>query len=602
MTQDSSKASSATPVPAAVHADPGDSSAVAYEDLDWVPSTERESAAAAAAATSTATHPLSPARRRVYSLDDLHLYDLLTTTPVYVFDCARKCMRYANPAALNLWSADSLETLLARDFGTGMSQAIQAYNAYWMKRFHAGDTEAHSLTWTFHPNGGKDGPRTCTMKTSGIFLERNDPKTTDTTTDNDSTINNNNCHFCMLVVVEKVAIPTAAADDGDENKSQDSQQEASSALLRRTEMLKYFPICARQFDCTGNLMDQNAQAFSVFGAASHAVQNNPQAENNNAFLDQQSHQQQPNQQPSSSIDNNPSPVLNDFLAQFTDVEEGKRVWDQVQEHGTDYSTEVLQRTIQGKDVWFSINVRSIQDPITSEPVVIYSARDITSIVKSAQERAAKENQAKHEFFAVMAHEIRTPLHQVVGMIEVLAEAPKNSLTDDQQDSVRILQTSSHALMAIINDVLDFTKLEAGQMKLEQVSFEVRGVMEGCVAAVQQQVKMKQHLTMVTELANAIPIKLRGDPNRLRQIILNLLTNAIKFSTRGIIALRAFVVDNPNNKHIDNDKGDAASVSPDTVWLRFEVQDPGVGISQEQQDLIFDAYQQADVSVSRNYGG
>ena len=424
--------------------------------------------------------------------------------------------------------------------------------------------------WTFHPNQGKDGPKTCDLKTSGIYVQSHE--------EHDDNTGDNNPHFCMLVQVEHVV-------QGKERPPQEAM------AFRRTEMMRHFPIAARQFDFEGNLMDQNAQALEIFGSQSYKTnrasatvkETGGEHNNNNSFNEttvnddlQQINNSQEQQQRINS-------ATSDFLAQFADLDEGKQVWEEAKE-GHDYSMETLQNTQRGQ-AWFSIDVRRVQDPVTSELVVIYSARDITKIMQSAKEEAEKQNRSKNQFFAVMAHEIRTPLHQVVGLIELLAEA---ELSDDQKDSVHILQTSSHALMAIINDVLDFTKLEAGQMKLESMPFEIRGVIDGCLAAVQRQVEAKEQLTIASCIENSIPVKLMGDPNRLRQIILNLLTNAIKFSKNGQIHVKAAKV--------------TESEENGTVVVKVLVQDPGIGISAKKQRLIFDAFQQADASITRSYGG
>jgi CheY-like chemotaxis protein len=187
-----------------------------------------------------------------------------------------------------------------------------------------------------------------------------------------------------------------------------------------------------------------------------------------------------------------------------------------------------------------------------------------------------------ETVAVMAHEIRTPLHQVVGSIELLATS---GLDAEQTESVDTLQTSAHALMAIINDLLDFTKLEAGKMKLETIPFEVRGVLEGSVACVQPQL-CEKGLNVSCRIDQGVPIRLMGDPNRLRQIVLNMLSNAVKFTSHGSV--------NIESKTMSQENG--------SIRIRFMVADTGIGIPKEKCERIFDAYQQADVSVSRNYGG
>jgi CheY-like chemotaxis protein len=182
----------------------------------------------------------------------------------------------------------------------------------------------------------------------------------------------------------------------------------------------------------------------------------------------------------------------------------------------------------------------------------------------------------------MAHEIRTPLHQVVGFIELLASSGLNA---EQTESVDMLQSSAHALIAIINDLLDFTKLGAGQMKLEIIPFEVRGVLNGSVAAVQPKVHDKG-LVVKCNVDQKIPIKLLGDPNRLRQIVLNMLTNAVKFTKKGEIVVDCQRIKKENGQ----------------MTVRFSVKDSGIGIPEEKCERIFNPYQQADASVSRNFGG
>jgi CheY-like chemotaxis protein len=194
----------------------------------------------------------------------------------------------------------------------------------------------------------------------------------------------------------------------------------------------------------------------------------------------------------------------------------------------------------------------------------------------------------------MAHEIRTPLHQIVGFIELLGE-PGALQKNDALDHVGMLESSALALMAIINDLLDFTKLEAGKMKLETIPFEVRGVLEGCVAAVGHQAVEEKGLQVTCDIEQAIPVKLMGDPNRLRQVILNMLTNAVKF-TQTYNALNG----NPGDIQIR-----ASRKTDDTsrrVVVHFSVKDTGIGMSKHHCARIFNAYQQADASVARNYGG
>ena len=157
---------------------------------------------------------------------------------------------------------------------------------------------------------------------------------------------------------------------------------------------------------------------------------------------------------------------------------------------------------------------------------------------------------------------------------------------EQSDFVNMLQSSTHALMAIINDLLDFTKLEAGKFKLESIPFEARAVIDGCMATLSAQAEEKG-LKLSSDIARAIPVKLVGDPNRLRQILLNIVQNAVKFTKEGGITMTA-------TRQSDDRNG--------RVLIRIEVEDTGIGISEEHVARIFNPYQQADASVARNFGG
>jgi CheY-like chemotaxis protein len=161
----------------------------------------------------------------------------------------------------------------------------------------------------------------------------------------------------------------------------------------------------------------------------------------------------------------------------------------------------------------------------------------------------------------------------------------SGLNAEQTETVDMLQTSAHALMAIINDLLDFTKLEAGKMKIETIPFEVRGVLDGSVACVQPQVNEKG-LKVSCRIDQGVPIKVMGDPNRLRQVVLNMFSNAVKFTSHGGVHIESMMMHQEDG----------------SIRIRFTVADTGIGIPNEKCERIFNAYQQADVSVSRNYGG
>ncbi|HMD50901.1 MAG TPA: ATP-binding protein [Bryobacteraceae bacterium] len=207
------------------------------------------------------------------------------------------------------------------------------------------------------------------------------------------------------------------------------------------------------------------------------------------------------------------------------------------------------------------------------------ARDEIAKLNREIERAT---QAKSEFLARMSHEIRTPLNAVLGMGELLADTPLNQ---QQTEYVRIFRNAGDNLLAVINDVLDFSKVEAGRIELENVVFDLWEVVEGAssIAAVRAKAK---GLDVSTGIQPDVPKYLTGDPARLRQILLNLLGNATKFTSRGGISL---VVEK------DSEQADPTA-------LHFAVSDTGIGIPADRLGTIFESFSQADASTARQYGG
>lgn len=201
----------------------------------------------------------------------------------------------------------------------------------------------------------------------------------------------------------------------------------------------------------------------------------------------------------------------------------------------------------------------------------------------AREMAEQASRAKSAFLANMSHEVRTPLNALMGLTRMLMDSPLN---EEQRGWLALMDSSANALLALLNDILDLSRIEAGKLGIEQVRFELRPVLDAAVGPYAGQAKAKP-LAFSLEVDPGVPTWIRGDPGRLRQVLGNLMSNALKFTPKnGSIQVQVRQV------------GELEGVP----LLQFAVRDSGVGISHKQQATIFDAFTQADVSTSRRYGG
>ncbi|WP_245602919.1 ATP-binding protein [Leisingera methylohalidivorans] len=260
--------------------------------------------------------------------------------------------------------------------------------------------------------------------------------------------------------------------------------------------------------------------------------------------------------------------------------------DRHKDLGIPYHNEVLTYTKSGEVAWFDTNIVPVTGEDGTVDLIIGIERDITHSklrereLAEAKVAAEQADRAKSEFLANMSHEIRTPMNGIIGMAELLAEA---ELSPDEQQNVETIRSSAQALLKIINDILDLSRLEAGKFSIAEEDFDLRDCIGGAAGLFRPKA-LEKGLSLQVSYADGLPERLHGDNGRLRQILVNLIGNAVKFTPQGRIDVRV------------------SHAGGNPCCLVAEVEDSGIGISEAQARHIFDRFTQADAATTKAFGG
>jgi PAS domain S-box-containing protein len=273
-----------------------------------------------------------------------------------------------------------------------------------------------------------------------------------------------------------------------------------------------------------------------------------------------------------------------------------------------FTEELLNYRKDGSTFWVLLEVQplldeegelsgyvGIQNDITERRSFEEALKEAKEDAEKARHAADEANQAKSAFLASMSHEIRTPMNGVIGMTSLLLDTPLN---ETQQDYVDTIRTSGDTLLAIINDILDFSKIESGKIELDNHDFSLVQLVENVMDLLAPRAALK-NLDILYDIDETIPAKLTGDATRIGQILINLISNSIKFTAKGEVELDIRIA---NAADLEILASNGVARVPGALCLRFSVRDTGIGIAEEARSKLFQSFTQADSSTTRKYGG